>query len=84
MQEIEQLKSEIERLNKRVGYLESEVIRLKNRNAGRKKKVLSESEIELIKLYRINNMSIREIAKIFNVSTTVICNVIKNNYLIKR
>ncbi len=76
MEEIEQLKSQISMLKDKINYLEKEVRRLKNRNAGRKKKALSEQDIELIKLYRINKMSIREIAKMFNISTTVIYRVI--------
>lgn len=81
MNEINELKKEIIELKDRIKNLENEVLRLKNRNAGRKKKVFKDSDIELIKLYRIQGLSIRNISKMFNCSTTVINNIIKNlNY----
>ncbi len=81
MNEINELKKEIIELKDRIKNLENEVLRLKNRNAGRKKKAFKDSDIELIKLYRIQGLSIRNISKMFNCSTTVINNIIKNlNY----
>ncbi len=77
MNEINELKKEIIELRDRIKTLENEVIRLKNRNAGRKKKTFKDSDIELIKLYRVQGLSIRNIAKMFNCSTTVINNIIK-------
>lgn len=77
MNEINELKKEIIELRDRIKTLENEVIRIKNRNAGRKKKTFKDSDIELIKLYRVQGLSIRNIAKMFNCSTTVINNIIK-------
>ena len=77
MNEINELKKEIIELKDRIKNLENEVLRLKNRNAGRKKKTFKDSDIELIKLYRVQGLSIRNIAKMFNCSTTVINNIIK-------
>lgn len=77
MNDINELKKEIIELKDRIKALENEVTRLKNRNAGRKKKVFKDSDIELIKLYRMQGLSIRNIAKMFNCSTTVINNIIK-------
>lgn len=77
MNEINELKKEIIELRDRIKTLENEVIRLKNRNAGRKKKTFKDSDVELIKLYRVQGLSIRNIAKMFNCSTTVINNIIK-------
>ncbi len=52
----------------------------KRHNAGRKKK-LTDMEIESIKMYRIQGISMRELGKMFNCSPATICNIIKENKL---
>lgn len=50
----------------------------KKYNAGRKKK-LTDMEIESIKMYRIQGISMRELAKMFNCSIGTIHNIVKEN-----
>lgn len=58
--------------------LKKEIEKLKSSraNSGRKKK-LTDMEIESIKMYRLQGISIRELSKIFNCSVGTIYNVIK-------
>ena len=50
----------------------------KKYNGGRKKK-LTDMEIESIKIYRTQGISMRELGKMFNCSPATICNIIKEN-----
>lgn len=50
----------------------------KKYNAGRKKK-LTDMEIESIRMYRLQGISMRELAKMFNCSPATICHIVKEN-----
>ncbi len=63
----------IKTLEKYIKELEKENKELKDKlnakkNSGRKPKVFKDSDIELIKMYRIQGYSIRELANMFNCS----------------
>ncbi len=48
----------------------------KKYNGGQKKK-LTDMEIESIRMYRIQGISMRELAKMFNCSPATICHIVK-------
>ena len=50
---------------------------LNKKHKGGRKKKLTDMEIESIKMYRLQGISIRELSKIFNCSVGTIYNVIK-------
>ena len=60
--------------------LKKEIEKLKSSraNSGRKKK-LTDLEIESIRMYRLQGISIRELGKMFNCSVGTVYNIIKEN-----
>ena len=67
------MRSELEKLTK--DELIEMIINFRN-NLGRKQ-ILNEQDKESIKMYRLQGKSLREIAKIFNVSKSLIHNITK-------
>ena len=52
---------------------------IKDKNKGGRKKKFNDLEIESIKMYRMQGISIRELGKMFNCSIGTIHNIIKEN-----
>lgn len=75
----EALQFENDNIIKENKELKEEINRLKNSrsNGGRKKK-LSDLEVESIRMYRLQGISIRELAKMFNCSVGTIHNILKS------
>lgn len=83
---IETLEKRIKNLEEENEYLKKENKKLKdklkfNKTAGRKKFEFKESDIELIKLYRVQGYTIRELANIFNCSVGLMHKTITRNKL---
>lgn len=82
MNEIEQLKLYIQKLEQENKELREKNERLRSRNkGGRKKREFTELELESIRMYRFQNKSIREIANIFSCSVGLMHKTIKDNKL---
>lgn len=79
---VQALQFENDNIIKENKELKKEIEKLKSNraNSGRKKK-LNNMEIESIKMYRIQGLSIRDLAKMFNCSIGTIHNIIKNDKL---
>lgn len=80
MAEIEFLKNrikELEKENKELKY------KLSNKNSGRKKKIFSESDKELIRMYIMRSFTIRELANMYSCSVGTMHKLIKENRLDK-
>lgn len=82
MNEIEQLKLYIQKLEQENKQLRDENERFRSRNkSGRKKREFTDVDLESIRMYRFQNKSIREIAYIFGCSVGLIHKTIKENKL---
>lgn len=74
MDETELLKNKIKDLEKEVRELKEKLS--KSKKVGRKKK-FKEHDIEAMKVYKFQNKSYREIAEMFNCSSSTVHNLIK-------
>lgn len=79
IKENRELKDKLEKLEKELEEYKYKEEENKMRNKGGRPSKLSELEIESIKMYRIQGISIRELAKMFNCSIGTIHNIIKNS-----
>lgn len=80
MNNIETLEKRIKNLEEENEYLLKDKLKF-NKTAGRKKFEFKESDIELIKLYRVQGYTIRELANIFNCSVGLMHKTITRNKL---
>lgn len=81
MNEIEQLKLYIQKLEQENEELRNENERLRNRKGGRKKKEFTEVDLESIRMYRFQGKTIKELASMFSCSVGLMHKTIKENKL---
>lgn len=77
---VQALQFENDKIIKENKELKKEIEKIKSSraNSGRKKK-LTDIEIESIRMYRLQGISMRELAKMFNCSIGTIHNIVKEN-----
>lgn len=75
---VQALQFENDKIIKENKELKKEIEKIKSSraNSGRKKK-LTDIEIESIRMYRLQGISMRELAKMFNCSPATICHIVK-------